>query len=131
MFANFNDGLLDRNLYGFFAELLPFMHDVFDYVEKAALKGYGDDVNAWCVALQRISQNFELAYRNRFHNSHRLGEITDFNVDFKGGIQQLVSAFDGAFKAIGMVVGNPRSSCASLENPESSLPAFNLERYIA
>ena len=108
MFANFNDGLLDRNLYPFFAELLPFMEDVLNHVARAA-RGYMGDVGAWCTDLQRITQNFELAYRNRFHNSHRLGEITDFNVDFKGGIQQLVTAFDGAFKAIASVVGNSHS----------------------
>ena len=108
MFANFNDGLLDRNLYAFFWELQPFMDDVLAHVRQAT-GGYDGGVAEWCSELQRITQNFELAYRNRFHNSHRLGEITDFNVDFKGGIQQLVAAFDGAFKAVASVVGNDHS----------------------
>ena len=109
MYANFNDGLLDRNLYGFFAELLPFMDLVFKHTEDAAKRGFPASVETWCRQMQQVVENFDLAYRNRFHNSHRLGEITDFNMDFKGGIQQLVTAYDGAYKAIGSVVGNHKS----------------------
>lgn len=109
MYSNFNDGLLDRNLYGFFAELLPFMEDVVAFVGRTSEYGYRENLISWCLLMKRLALNFDLAYRNRFHNSHRLGEITDFNLDFKGGIQQLVSAYDGAYKAIGTVIGNHRS----------------------
>lgn len=108
MYANLNDGLLDRNLYGFFAEMLPFMQDLERHIrDKVADPPV--DTTQWCHWLQKVQENFELAYRNRFHNSHRLGEITDFNIDFKGGIQQLVTALDGANKAIASAVGNRNS----------------------
>lgn len=109
MFANFNDGVLDRNLYGYFAELLPFMDDVVAMIEESASRPGSVQMNDWCTKLQKIVDNFERAYRNRFHNSYRLGEVSDFNVDFKGGIQQLVTAFDGAYKAISSAVGNDHS----------------------
>lgn len=107
MYANFNDGLLDRNLYGFFAELLPFMLDLDAAVRSEHV--LAPDTTQWSWMLQRRLENFELAYRNRFYNSHRLGEVADFNVDFKGGIQQLVSAFDAAYKAIASAVGDDHS----------------------
>jgi hypothetical protein len=62
-----------------------------------------------CATLEKVTDNFERAYRNRFYNSYRMGDITDFNLDFKGGIQQLISSFDAAYKAICSELGRPES----------------------
>lgn len=44
---------------------------------------------------------FEVAYRNRIHSSNRqASEGGDASLDFKGGVHQLVTAIDWAFKSI-------------------------------
>ena len=108
MFANFNDGILDHHLYGYFLQLRPFMEDiqhlVSDWASHDSVQPY--NYGGWCKLLERWVRNFERAHRNRFHNGSHLSDVTDFSLEFKGGIQQLVTAFDGAFKAIARVLGN-------------------------
>jgi len=108
-FTNYNDGILDPALYGYFVELLPLMkliqQTVFDWYEAPQKV----DLGLVCATLEKVTDNFERAYRNRFYNSYRMGDITDFNLDFKGGIQQLITSFDAAYKAICSELGRPES----------------------
>lgn len=108
-FTNFNDGILDPALYGYFIELLPLMEliqkTVVDWEDPQGKAGLG----LICATLEKVTDNFERAYRNRFYNSYRMGDITDFNLDFKGGIQQLITSFDAAYKAICSELGRPES----------------------
>ncbi len=111
IFSNFNDGILDRSLYIFFLELRPFIKSIKETINMYYLKK-GESYNIKVFMdniLEPMTDSFERAYRNRFHNSYRMGEITDFNIEFKGGIQQLVTCFDSAYKAICSKLGNPHS----------------------
>ena len=45
-------------------------------------------------------RNFEQAYYNRFHHNSRILNIADLNLEYNGGIQQLISAYDTAYKTI-------------------------------
>ena len=108
VYANFNDGALDRNLYASFAELRPFLERVATtLVDEAQTPSISHE--ELCRRIRKWCGNFERAYRNRFHNSERMGEITDFNFEFKGGIQQVVTAFDAAYKSLSAVLGSPGS----------------------
>jgi hypothetical protein len=106
VYGNFNDGVLDRNLYASFAELRMFLVRVGTELTTEPLEETERvSHEELCRRIRKWVANFERAYRNRFHNSERMGEITDFNFDFKGGIQQVVTAFDAAYKALSLVLG--------------------------
>lgn len=108
-FTNFNDGILDPALYGYFIELLPFMELIQNTVAYWHQRPGQTSLGTICQTLEKLTDNFERAYRNRFYNSYRMGDVTDFNLDFKGGIQQLLTSFDAAYKAICSLLGRPES----------------------
>jgi hypothetical protein len=108
-FTNFNDGILDPGLYGYFIELLPLMESIQQMVATWHEASEQTDLSLICKTLEKLTDNFERAYRNRFYNSYRMGDITDFNLEFKGGIQQSLSSFDAAYKAICSVLGRKES----------------------
>lgn len=108
-FTNFNDGILDPALYGYFVELLPLMELIQQTVSRWHAPPDNANLTVVCKTLEKIIDNFERGYRNRFYNSYRMGDISDFNLDFKGGVQQLLTSFDAAYKAICSVLGKPES----------------------
>lgn len=108
-FTNFNDGILDPALYGYFIELLPFMELIQNTVAYWHERTGQTSLGTICQTVEKLTDNFERAYRNRFYNSYRMGDVTDFNLDFKGGIQQLLTSFDAAYKAICSLLGRPES----------------------
>lgn len=105
IFSNFNDGILDTILFGYFAELTGFMEAVSGYIKQDS----GHKLRQVNKFLEVFTAVFEQAYRNRFHQSYRMNELTDFTIEYKGGIHQLVTCFDSAFKAICSQLGNPHS----------------------
>ena len=101
MLSNFNAGIMDPSLFGYFIEL----RDVMRWIVDLIIGGRKNFPQDWEVEdtsnfLSSVVNAFEIAYRNRFYSGYRMNEITDFNLEFKGGIQQIASAFDAAFKAI-------------------------------
>ena len=110
VFSNFNEGLLDRNLFGYFLELLPFIEAMIDQIDSLWKKRNAVE-NSWAFFQQLAlhTSAFEKAYANRFHNSSSMGDITDFSIDFKGGAQQLVTCFDAAYKSLCSSLGNKAS----------------------
>lgn len=100
MYVNFNDGIQDPNLYTFFIELRPFLEKVREDIATYAASDDYQLVNDISELLDNMVDQFEKAHKNRFQQSYVMSEITDFNIEFNGGIHQLISAFDGAYKAI-------------------------------
>lgn len=100
MYVNFNDGIQDPNLYTFFIELRPFLEKVRTDIAYYAESDDYPEVNKISWLLDDIVDQFEKAHKNRFQQSYVMSEVTDFNIEFNGGIHQLVSTFDGAYKAI-------------------------------
>lgn len=108
MYINYNDGMHDETLYGYFIDLRSYLQRV-----QRDIAFYGKDesgkynlVATISKELQKFCNNFEKAHRNRFHLSHIMNEITDYNLEFSGGIQQIVGAFDGAYKSISTILGS-------------------------
>ena len=132
VYTNFNDGSLDRSLYASFAELRPFLDMVArDLKLEARLEEPSVGHEELCRLVRKWALNFERAYRNRFHNSERMGEVTDFNFEFKGGIQQVVTAFDAAYKSLSLVLGSPWSFVSVGGDPgvESSVSEVRLNYF--
>jgi hypothetical protein len=104
MFVIFNDGIHDPILYGYFIELKPFLEEVIALLESLGQEK-SQTVDYVSTLLDKITTVFETGYKNRFGQSYIMNEITDFNIDFNGGIQQLLVAYDGAYKSLTSLLG--------------------------
>ncbi len=122
MIAMYNQGISDPILYSKFIELRPFVNLVIETVKEAMKNGTEGSSSGTQLSnrLYRMLQSFEYAYSNRFHASLPTEEITDHNLYFKGGIQQLVSAYDGFSKSMAEQFGNHANFVYVEGNPQIS-----------
>jgi hypothetical protein len=104
MYVMYNDAINDPVLYGYFIELKAFLIYITELVE-ALPKRKINTVQKVVDILEPPIAIFEFGYKNRFGQSYLLNEITDYNIEFNGGIQQLVSAYDGAYKSQTALLG--------------------------
>jgi hypothetical protein len=100
--ALFNEGIRDNFLFSSFLELGPYSRLMLNYLRNVRPSVLAGKVLPSDLAdhLNQLVDNLERGWRNRFHGTWRLGDISDFNLEFKGGIQQLVSAFHGAYRLL-------------------------------
>lgn len=99
MYNNYNSCISDPMYFSSFTDLVGFMitlaSESLDYCKGDYQSSI--DFNEWmnvCV------ESFEQAYFNRFHQSTRINEIPEFNIEWNGGIQQILSSLDCAFKEL-------------------------------
>ncbi len=107
MFVNYNDGIQDPLLYVYFIELRPFLEEVYQMIRELASGNSTLFTNESYIHtfLDSLVDTFDLAFKNRFHQSYRMDGVTDFNMEHNGGCQQIISALDGAYKVISSVFG--------------------------
>ena len=101
--STYNEGIADSALYGYFIELAPFLRTAISTIDQCYREHLdGDYCNETLISLQyklhTMSEAFQRAFQNRMQQSHKMLEISDYNLEFKGGVQQLVSAFDAVYK---------------------------------
>lgn len=114
MFVIYNDGIHDPILYGYFIELKQYLTTIYQWIIKSTQKNERKNskdliyksVDSLVNKIKPWVKIFEEAYKNRFGQSYIMNEITDFNLEFTGGIQQLISAYDGAYKSFTSLLGN-------------------------
>lgn len=89
MFRNFNDGILDSILFGFFIELKGFLLDVQRHILNIELLIEEESLNSWLTHdfLGEFVNIFEKAYNNRFHQSYKMVHHTDVNLDYSGAFK--------------------------------------------
>lgn len=101
MYGTFNNGITDLLFFSYFIELKGYLEAIrkrISYYRKTISNNISlEDFHTW---LNRMIRNFEQAYYNRFHHNSRMLNIADFNLEYNGGIQQLISAYDTAYKTI-------------------------------
>jgi|GEM_PF-5717368 len=111
VYVNFNYGIKDPNLYGYFYELRPFLDLLQD-----SITAYKDDksmsIDRIQIILDSCIEHFEKAFRNRFQQSYLFQNITDFTMEFNGAIQQLVSAVNIVYKAYTTAINGDDASFA-------------------
>gem|GEM_PF-5823233 len=91
-----NDGIVDNFTFSTFLELKPYLEKIREIIKEPPTR-QPDELGA---RLNLLLDNFEAGWRNRFYGGWHLGEVTDFNIDFKGGIQQILSAISTAYRLI-------------------------------
>jgi hypothetical protein len=137
--ALFNEGIKDNFLFSSFLELRGYLDRICQTILGPAglppSRG-GVSPDYWAEQLGKMLDQFEAGWRNRTHGGWRLGEVSDFNFEFKGGIQQLVSAFHGATQklmwhftglndALAVVTGKPG---IEVLGPAVSLNLFDITK---
>ncbi|MBM3322196.1 hypothetical protein FJY69_01760, partial [candidate division WOR-3 bacterium] len=116
-FALLAQGLQDPHLVSNMLELLPFMQRIRRLIERPPNEL---DLADLTRLLADHADKFELAWHNRYRGGWHLGEVSDFTLEYKGGIEQLVSAFDAAYKALSeSLVGEGR--VLALVSPQPSI----------
>jgi hypothetical protein len=98
--ALYNDGIQDKFLFGSFLELRPYLDRIEHFLNEIPGWTRALPADQVCETLGQLVDNFEKGWRNRFHAGWRQGDVSDFNLEFKGGIQQLATAFNGAFRLL-------------------------------
>ncbi len=106
MFVNYNDGIRDNILFPYFIGLRPFLKEIIEVI-----KMFGSDVRYYDGhevenVINTLVDQFEMAYKNRFLQSYRMDGVTDFNIEFNGGCQQIIFALEGTYKAIATAFGD-------------------------
>ncbi len=103
-YALLAQGLQDPHLLSSMLEVLPYMQGV---QRRIGAKWDWRELEKDTADFARDADRFELAWHNRFRGGWRMGEVSDFTLEYKGGIEQLVSAFDAAYKSLsGELAGN-------------------------
>lgn len=113
MYVNYNNGIQDPVLYGYFIDLKPFLDKTLLDVAQLATEEY-QSVEESSEVLDILTSDFDKAFHNRFHLSYLMSEMTDFNMEFNGGVQQLVSLFDSVYKIMSGVLLQPYDNCPTL-----------------
>ena len=103
MFVNFNEGMQDPLLYGFFIDLRNFLKWFLSQIAILLDKtktGNLKEINEIQDLINEMVLHFELAFKNRYQNTYKLKDVTDYNMEYNGGIQQIVTGFDSIYKTI-------------------------------
>lgn len=102
MYGTYNDCITDPLFFSYFIELRDYLKGIKTQIVhyKQEREKSLENFHSW---LNAVITNFEKAYYNRFHQSSRMKNISDFNLEYNGGIQQLISAYDVAYKTISKI----------------------------
>jgi len=136
--ALYNDGVKDNFLFSSFLELGPylrFFHKfVKDRVDELRVCGRvardpGPNAKTLPETINLLMDCFETGWRNRFHGGWRLGEVSDFTLEYKGGIQQLVSAVQIACQNLFWLF-NRNTEVLAIIKGEPAISVYGLALYL-
>jgi hypothetical protein len=131
MFRNYNDGMLDSLLFGYFIELKGFMDFIESYILNDAEQI--ENLNYIHNILGEFVNVFERAYNNRYQQSYKTINYADINLEYNGGIHQLISCYDSAFKSILSKLGEDKpigiAQVSSYESVSSIKYDINLNSF--
>lgn len=98
MYNNYNNCITDPMFFGSFIDLHGSMKSFKDRIKNYAETSHTESSISFHEWMNTQVVSFEQAYYNRFHQSNRMREMSDFNLEWNGGIQQIISPLDSAFK---------------------------------
>lgn len=115
MMSLFNSCISDVTYFPSFMEMRGYLRDICTRIGKEASLPLSRRVNSNLLHdwIYNRMAYYERAYFNRSHHSAKFLNSTDSNLEYNGGMQQLITACDYAFKAVmGRVLGKETSSGA-------------------
>lgn len=100
MYNNYNSCIIDPMYFSNFVDLYGFLRSfitqIKDFADNKEIKS-SFKFHEW---LNQYVTSFDQAYYNRFHQSNRTRNMTDYNIEWNGGIQQMISPIDFIYKQI-------------------------------
>ncbi len=102
IYANFYDHILDAVSYGYFIELKPFLMGLKNSIDENYKQKDQESFNLTIFQkdLEDMVDVYNKGYNNRLNQCHRMCDITDYNLEYNGGIHQLLSGIDGCYKIV-------------------------------
>lgn len=120
MYHNYNNCIKDPAFVVSFLGFRPFFDSLNRIVDRyitGSSETTSRDMHEW---LDSVLRDFEQAYLNRFHQSYLMRTITDFNMEWNGGIQQIISSMDYTYKLL--------MKCCGIRIPKSFMYISGYER---
>lgn len=114
MIGNYNENVVDPVLCGYFIELSWFLDNfiliIHNYskenqriniklLDNQNLKKQ-EDLIEYHFKVEKFIEQFEIGFKNRLFQSYLINNLTDINLEYNGGVQQLCSALDATYKTI-------------------------------
>ncbi|MDR0938680.1 MAG: hypothetical protein LBN29_04890 [Mediterranea sp.] len=97
MFFAFNKGTADLFSFSYFIEIRGYLESIIDTVK--ANKGHAREKNLH-LWLDKFIRVFEEAYRNRSQQDSIPHSLSEFNLEYNGSLQQLLTAYDVPYRII-------------------------------
>ncbi len=101
----------DYLFFSLFIELDGFINSIVDTVDfyySIKMENVQIDVAFIEDLFKRYIELFEMAFRNRYFQSLPTMELSDNNLFYNGGVQQILSAYDSIYKALFLIYTNPK-----------------------
>ena len=99
MFHNYNKEVVSPIHFSLFIELRAYLIEVIRVLED--LKAKQISLEDKHIMLSEFVSSFEHAYKNRIHQTSLVDDnVTDSNLEYSGGIHQIISGYNAAFNVI-------------------------------
>ena len=113
LFSNYNNGIQDPILFVFFSDFTVFVKELkrlivaqfTDFSQSGAKTPY--DLGQLELALINRIKIFQEACNNRLQNCYLFEDIIDFDTDYNGSIQQLLTAYNVLVMEVGSIFYDP------------------------
>ncbi|MDR3046430.1 MAG: hypothetical protein LBU51_02295 [Bacteroidales bacterium] len=105
MYNNYNSCITDPMYFPNFADLYGFLKSFIKQIKDFAENTNVESSFKFHEWLNQYVTSFEQAYYNRFHQSNRTRNMTDYNIEWNGGVQQMISPIDFIYKQILFHIG--------------------------
>lgn len=99
MFSLYENGIEDRILYSYFIILKDYLDHFVNILEDLS-ENKNKSQDQKHIIVSYLIDSFEKAYKNRFHQSHRTKNSTDDNLEYSGGIQQIIEAYSSIYRIL-------------------------------
>lgn len=125
LIANYNNAVKNPEMYAFYAELYnPIIFNVIaqieDYSEKVFEERPNDEFYTHMLVpiIEKVCENLEYGFENRFYQSYWTSETIDVNLDYSGGLQNLISSYDSCFKSLNnaFINNHPNTSFVAVKS---------------
>lgn len=127
LLSNYNDSIRDPIMFIYFIELKSGLDKLVSFIYN--YKDHGK-LSTNLVSFQKnltvITDELQTGFYNRYQNSHSLLEVSDTNLEFKGGIHQIVSAYDVIYKIFTKAIGIPGGFTRVSSMPNVTSSQFSL-----
>lgn len=110
LYIKYNHAVNDNVMGKYFMSLDSVLNKKMDEIINDKIFHENDlSIFSYSELLMRFSEQMEKAFFNRYGSSYDMDEVPDWNIDFSGGYQQLIMAYDYAYKSITQLFGEGES----------------------